>query len=138
MPIIFEHKEFQYNFTLNFEDLYIKKNNYIFLKIIFEENQNLDWVLGAPFLSKYLFIFNSDSKEIGFYSKNINNKIENSEKRPANYFVNVIKKFFICFILILIGIILGKKLFGLRRKLRANELEEKFEYKPADRQNQLF
>ena len=138
MPIIFEHKEFQYNFTLNFEDLYIKKNNYIFLKIIFEENQNLDWVLGAPFLSKYLFIFNSDSKEIGFYTKNINSKIEISEKRAVNYFANVIKKFCICFILILIGIILGKKLFGLRRKLRANELEDKFEYKPADRQNQLF
>ena len=139
MPIIFEHKEFQFNFTINFEDLYIRKNNYIFLKIIFEQNQNLDWVLGAPFISKYLFVFNSDSKEIGFYSKNINNnQIENSKKNILNYLVVGFQKFAICFILILIGIFLGKKLFGLRRKLRANELEEKFEYKPADRQNILF
>ena len=41
-------------------------------------------------------------------------------------------------VLIVVGIIVGKKLFGLKRKLRANELEEKFEYKPEEKQIQMY
>ena len=139
-PIIFEHKEFKFNFSLDFDDLYVQKNNYIFLKIIFESNMRTDWVLGNTFFCKYLFIFNSDSKEIGFYSQNINDYIieENNEKKEENSFANIIKKIIIGLLLIIIGIIIGKKIFGLRRKLRANELEDKFEYKAADKQIQLF
>ena len=139
MPIFFEHKEFNYNFTLTFDDIFIQKNNYIFLKIIFDCIET-DWVLGAPFLSKYLFVFDSDSKEIGFYSPNI---YDNIEEETKNYKINnsigdYILKIIIGFVLIIIGIFIGKKLFGLRRKLRANELEEKFEYKPAEKIKQLF
>ena len=140
MPIIFEHKEFNYNFSLNFDDLYIQKNNYIFLKLIFQEYQNVNWIFGSPFTSKYLLIFDSISKEIGFYSKNIddNKDKENYNKKGGNSFTKILQKIIIGFFLILIGIYLGKKLFGLRRKLRANDLEEKFEYKPAGEKNQLF
>ena len=108
--------------------------------VIFESNMRTDWVLGNPFFCKYLFIFNSDSKEIGFYSQNINDYIieENNEKKEENSFANIIKKIIIGLLLIIIGIIIGKKIFGLRRKLRANELEDKFEYKAADKQIQLF
>ena len=137
-PIIFEHNEFKFNFSLDFDDFYVIKNNYIFLKIIFY-SQRTDWILGDPFTKKYLFTFNSDSKEIGFYSKNINDLIEeNNEKKENISFINIIQKIIIGFLLIVIGIFIGKKLFGLRRKLRANELEEKFEYKPAGKQNLLI
>ena len=140
MPIIFEHKSFKFNFTLNFEDLFIQKGDYIFSKIIFNGYYNLNWILGAPFFSKYLFIFNSESKEIGFYSSNVNNII-NEEKIINNNrsnLMNIVKKIILGLFLIFIGIIIGKKLFGLRRKLRANELEEKFEYKPAENKKQLI
>lgn len=89
-------------------------------------------------MSKYLFTFNSDSKEIGFYSKNINDKIEIADKKSNFSFSIFIEKIMIGAALIIVGIFLGRKLFGLRRKLRANELEEKFEYKPAEKQIQLF
>ena len=139
MPIIFEHKEFKYNFSLNFDDLYIQKNNYIFLKIIFPEYQNVNWMFGYPFTSKYFFVFDSISKEIGFYSKNIDDSKDNkNNKKGGNSFIIILKKIIIGIFLILIGILLGKKLFGLRRKLRANELEEKFEYKPVSEKNQLY
>ena len=59
-------------------------------------------------------------------------------KKGENSFTKILQKIIIGFFLILIGIYLGKKLFGLRRKLRANELEEKFEYKPVGEKNQLF
>ena len=137
-PIIFEHNEFKFNFSLEFDDLYVIKNNYIFLKIIFY-SQRTDWILGGPFTEKYLFIFNSDSKEIGFYSKNINDIVEeNNEKKEKISFMNIIQKTILGLLLIVIGIIIGKKLFGLRRKLRANELEEKFEDSPVGRQNLLI
>ena len=140
MPIVFEHKEFNYNFTINFEDIYVIKSNYIFLKIMFEIYQNTNWILGEPFISKYLLFFDSDSKEIGFYSKNIDDiiNIEKKKKNGKNSFFTILKKIIIGIILILTGIYIGKKLFGLRRKLRANELEEKFEYKPASDKNQLY
>ena len=140
MPIIFEHKEFKYNFTLNFDDLYVQKDNYIFLKIIFRQFNTTNWVFGAPFTSKYLLLFDSNSTEIGFYSENINDFIseENNEKKHKTSFGDILQKTIICILLVIFGVIIGKKLFGLRRKLRANELEEKFEYKPATDKNLLF
>ena len=47
---------------------------------------------------------------------------------------NILLHILLCIILIIVGIFLGKKIYGLKRKLRANELEEKFEYKPAEKQ----
>ena len=138
--IIFEHKEFKFNFTLDFDDLYIRKKNHIFLRIMFDES-NSKWIFGSPFFSKYTFIFNSDSKEIGFYSPNINNNIlgENYNKNEkGNSSLKIFLHILLGIVLIVVGIIVGKKLFGLRRKLRANELEEKFEYKAEEKQIQMY
>ena len=138
--IKFEHKEFKLNFTLDFDDLYIRKKNFIFLRIIFDES-NPNWIFGSPFFSKYTFIFDSDSKEIGFYSPNINNNIlgENFNKNEkGNSTLKIFLHVLLGIVLIVIGIIVGKKLFGLKRKLRANELEEKFEYKPEEKQIQMY
>ena len=138
--IKFEHKEFKLNFTLDFDDLYIRKKNFIFLRIIFDES-NPNWIFGSPFFSKYTFIFDSDSKEIGFYSPNINNNIlgENFNKNEkGNSTLKIFLHVLLGIVLIVVGIIMGKKLFGLKRKLRANELEEKFEYKPEEKQIQMY
>ena len=142
--LIFEHKDFNYNFTLEFDDLYIRKNNYIYLRIIFDQ-YNSNWVFGSPFFSKYSLFFDSDSKEIGFYSPNINHNIlgENynnkNEENKNNYSVTkVILQIILGVILLVVGIYLGKKLFGLKRKLRANELEEKFEYNAGEKQIQMY
>lgn len=138
-PIIFEHKEFKFNFTLEFDDIYIKKNNYIFLRIIFDES-NQNWLFGSPFFSKYTLFFDSDSKEIGFYSPNINNNIikENYNKNKNPFTSKIFFQFFIGIFLLIVGIYLGKKIYGLKRKLRANELEDKFEYNPVEKQLQMY
>ena len=134
-PILFEHKEFKFNFSLEFDDLYIKKNKYIYLRIIFDEFSP-NWIFGSPFFSKYYLFFDSESKEIGFYSPNINRHIleENYNKNVGKSVSNILLHILLCIILIIVGIFLGKKIYGLKRKLRANELEEKFEYKPAEKQ----
>ena len=138
--ILFEHKEFKFNFSLDFDDLYVRKKDYIYLRIIFEQS-NSNWVFGSPFFSKYSFIFDSESKEIGFYSPNINKNIigENyNKKEKGNSTLKIFLHILLGIVLVVTGIYLGKKLFGLKRKLRANELEEKFEYKPEEKQFQMY
>ena len=123
--IIFEHREFQTNYSLDFDDLFIQENEFIFFKIIFDDYYN--WIFGTPFLSKYLFTFNSDTKEIGFYSKNILNENDNDNKFDIIQFIKIIGIIVLGIILIIIGIFISKKLFGPKRKTRMNELEENFE-----------
>lgn len=126
--IIFEHKLFNTNFSLDFDDLFIIENEFIFFKIIFDDYSN--WIFGSPFLSKYFFVFNSDTKEIGYYSKNIVNIIKNTTKNKSYdifILIKIIGIIILGSILIGIGIFIGKKLYGAKRKMRINELEENFE-----------
>ena len=146
-PIIFEHKQFKFNFTFEFDDLFILKKNHIYLRIVFDSYSS-NWIFGSPFFSKYSLFFDSDSKEISFYSPNIDNKIIENNNKINNDNCNhnnnnesafkVLSQIFLGVILILIGLYLGKKIYGLKRKLRANELEEKFEYKPEEKQFQMY
>ena len=127
--IQFEHRFFQTNFSLDYNDLFIKENELIFFKIIFDNYYN--WIFGSPILSKYLFVFNSDTKEIGFYSKNINNMDEtndiNANETNYYFFIKIIVIIILGIILIVIGIFIGKKIYGAKRKIRMNELEDNFE-----------
>ena len=142
-PIISFKLQF-YIFHLNYENLFYediyKKDIYHFL-IIFHndyysyENNEL-WIFGVPFLNKYIFIFDSDSKLIMYYSKNTNNldskeevKEEQKEdgKGKDDFYKNkennqtnnniINKKFNKGLLLIIIGIIIGSGLlilFGMK------------------------
>ena len=130
-PIIFEHREFKTNFTLDYDDLFFQEQDYIFFKIIFDDYYN--FIFGAPFISKYPFVFNSDTKEIGFYSKNIINIDENEINKKKDYLILKICGIIILGgILIIIGILIGKKMFGPKRKVRMNELDDTLDYKIND------
>jgi len=114
------NKELNYTFILNSNDLFLKINNnkYLFL-IFFEKIYN--WKIGIPFLNKYKMTIDGEKKIIGFYF----NKNENV---TSNIFLYII----IFILLIIIGIICYKFrniIINLPRKIRANELENIFEYK---------
>ena len=131
--ILFEKKHFNTNFSLNYDDLFEIKNEFIFFKIIFDDYYN--WIFGSPFFNKYLLIFNSENKEIGFYSKNIKqhldeneNDIDENDKEKNDYLIFIIIGIiFLGILLIAIGIFIGKKLYGNKREKRINELEDNFE-----------
>ena len=79
--LYFEHKEFETIFNLTFEDTFIldeSSNKYIF--IILKSRLFSNWVLGSPFLRKYQFTFNTDSKTIGYYKSMNNNKNDKDDK----------------------------------------------------------
>ena len=109
--------------------IFLKESGeYIFIKILFQKYGG-NWVLGKPFTLKYKFMFNPDIKEIGFYSKD---KDKNEEKSNfKKIFILTIVLIGLCIIFVFVGVILGKKIYGLKKKKRANELaDDDYEYFP--------
>ena len=86
------------------------------------------WQLGKIFMKKYPLIFDQDKKTISFVYLN---KFKNKEKNKKHNYRQKIKEYFLfslLFIGILIGLFIGRRIWNKHRKLKANELEENFEY----------
>ena len=122
--------QYEYNFTfeLTYKDLFVEKNDKIILLIFFDQRR-FDWRLGKPFLRKYSFLFNQDTKMIGFY-KNQNNRNNINEPKSDSQW-KLILIFFLAFfasiLLIFFGILIGIYLF---RKKRKNKyiIDEDYDY----------
>ena len=121
-------------FELNFEDVFIKQNGYLIFLIIFSTHEHLRWDLGKPFIKKYQFDFDFPNKKIGYYkisqTNNTNNNKDkdniSSEKKGIHIAIGI-GAFILAIVLIVVGIIIGKNYFKLRKK-RANELDDEFDY----------
>ena len=102
---------------------------------------NTHWIMGQIFTSKYNFVFNSDKKQIGFYKK-VNREAQNDENhnkknKISNELLIIIIAIGVALVFSIIGIAIGKKIFGWRRKILANELTDEldYEYKTKDDNN---
>ena len=118
---------YNYNFTFEFDgnELFLKdkfENKYIFL-ISFIKNESI-WQLGEVFLRKYMLIFNQGERDIGLYIQ-VNNNNSNFII-PKNVLI-VILFIILIFIIIVLSYFLWKA-HKYKRKLRANELEDNYEY----------
>ena len=134
----FQQNDFNYIFNLSFFELFLKINRfdkYYFL-VIFPENKNMinnnNWYLGSPFLKKYQFIFNYDSKTIGFYNDKIEDKKDTDiNDIKSNSYIRIIIEVSVgifLIVLIFVAFIVGKTI-EKRRKKRANELtDDNYEY----------
>ena len=81
----FFHKELNYHFILDYQDLFFEKNDKIYCLIVFNHQEKYYWKFGLPFLKKYKFIYEQDAKIMGFvknriYDKNISNNEKNNYK----------------------------------------------------------
>ena len=128
--IKFYSKDLNMSFTLDYNDLFIEKeDSLLFLVVTYTDMDEGYWILGKPFLKKYLFLFDIDTKMIGFYVNDIskvgNNEINNAKKSSFNLsiFINIL---LLCILLILIFVFY--RYYMNRRRIRANELEDKFNY----------
>ena len=120
-----------FNFTFSGEELFYKRdNNYFFKMIAYLERFKKDFRLGRIFLKKYQIIFNSDSKSMYFYKfnneiqDNDNDKIVNNNIQKNNVFLIVFSYIFIGVLFLGAGIYFGRKYCIMRRKKYANELED--------------
>ena len=141
LPILyFEHNEFNYTFEFSYKDLFAEKDNkYIFLIAVKTLDVD-DWFFGDIFLRKYQLVFNQDSKSISFYNINIKiDDINNEENNKKTIIINksltmkyIVLIIFSCFMVFIgIGFIIGYliyKDYKNKKKKRANELEDDYEY----------
>ena len=109
--------DFNYEFILKPDELFIKTNNKMFFIIYFMNSYNGRWSFGYYFIKKYLIVFDQNRKLIIFY-----NKIKESNIQISTI-IAIIFGIIIIYLIIYIYNNLKKQ-----RKIRANELEENFEY----------
>lgn len=148
----FKSKDYNMEFKFTYKELFKLIGNQYYFLIYFQDSSTDDvsWEIGVPFLKKYQLIFNSDTKRIGLYKNQvddnssnkliekidkINGRVEKNESKN-NEGSSFWKKVFTIRTLIevLIGIaliaglvFLGMKLYNKRKK-KANELEDDYEY----------
>lgn len=134
-----------------YKDLFVKApgdNDLYYFQMIFIDN-SYKWIFGRPLFKKYQTVFNQDKKLIGFYTEtgeykyeeneNSNKNPEENKKNPNNIDENkssfnwVLLVILICLLcsFIVIAILLYKVLTFNKRKKKANELEDNFDYTPS-------
>ena len=84
-----------------------------------------EWILGYPFLKKYRFVFDPEKKIIGIPNRNFIIKTKNLNKNQIIIIFLSLIIIFMLLIFIKFCLILKNK---INRKIRANELEENYEY----------
>ena len=115
----FTINNFETNFTLSKEDLFLDiGDKYIFL-MGFSYGSKL--ILGYPFLKKYKFIFNQDSKTLGYFYKSRELESEDN-KVPIGYIIIII---ILSIIFIGLGVFAFIYFFKTKKKKKnAEELSE--------------
>ncbi len=129
--ITFFNKELEYNFTLDYKDLFKEFDGKYYFLIVFQRNYNIDWTFGKLFFKKYQFIFNTDNRIIGFYNQNF-------QIKKSNFYVYFIFIFCLIFIILILFYIYFSKFRS--RKIRLNEIEDGYDYTPNNniKENQLY
>ena len=115
--------------------MYNKSDPYLYFVILFprlkDQYHVMSWVMGVPFLKKYILSFNFENKMIGYYKTNSNNSYKKS-----NFFLfdkkNIVIIVFIIAVILafVFGMYTHKKITKSQRKNKANELDDSFEYEP--------
>lgn len=125
--ISFIHQELSYNFTLDKEDLFADFNDKKYFLCVFLEGEggyDNHWVFGIPFIKKYKFLFDHNSKEISFYDNKY--QIVEEEKQGEIGWVAWIFIIILIIITALLTLYLLFKMICRPKKINANELEDSF------------
>ena len=124
--LLFKSKIFQYEYTLDKDDLFVKDNNKLYFLIVFNIRNTNSWKLGKPFLDKYLFSYNYESRIISFYNEHL---LEEDKKNSNNDSYNFMQFIIIGFIFLLalisliLGFFIGRIFYNKRKKGNAFELD---------------
>ena len=131
--IYFQNTEFSYTFELNNNDLFQTFGDVIIFKMIFDTSNS--WILGKPFLTKYLLSFNDDNKKIYFYNSKYEGENNNTNKNENenNKYLTLITILAICGIIIfgIVGFFIGKWFYNKKKKI-SHELDELEDENMAD------
>ena len=122
----------------NYKDLFEKapgNNDLYYFQIIFANN-SYKWIFGRPLFKKYQTVFNQEKKIIGFYTQTGDYEIDNNNQDNKNKLsFTLIIIFILLILLIILGIIFYKNFPFNKRKKKANELDDDFDYEPNSDNN---
>jgi hypothetical protein len=139
--LIFEHKELEEKFIFTKNDLftynmYNESDEYLYFVVLFplikSKYHVMSWILGIPFIKKYTLSFNYDTKMIGYYKKESFSDIYEKNKYIYLYVIVSVVAVVIAFIL---GFYTHKKFCKNGRKIKANELDDNYEYIEENKEN---
>lgn len=130
----FYSQDLKYTFEMNYNDLFKEYQGKSYFLIVFpknkEENSKL-WEVGRLFLKKYPMFFNLDGKVVRYYpvpeEKKEEEKVVKEKTSGVKIFFIVVSVLVVFVAFICLAYYLGKRL-NKRRKIRANELEDNYDY----------
>ena len=92
-----------------------------------KNNPTKSFLLGSAFLKKYFFYFDNNKNKLAFYQDNNKNQKDVIVVHWYNSAGTVIALIILIIIIGVAGFYFGRKMY-IRRKLRANELQDQFDY----------
>ena len=123
--IFFQSEGLNYTFNLTKDDLFMKYGNKIYFLIVFQLVPS-NWGFGAIFFKKYQIYFDQEKKIYGLYKRKYNVTDTKNNKKLSFFTLSIIlgvllllSVFIICYLY---------KIIKSKRKIRANELEDQYEY----------
>ena len=121
-------KHLNKEFYLDADDLFYEKDEYVYCLLYFHYNEYIEknWIMGKPFLKKYQFSFNPESKYIYFYSKK-----DKEEKKKQISLKLMIYLIFLTIVFVSLAFFLFFKFYlydKIKKKKRANELDDDYDY----------
>jgi hypothetical protein len=141
----FTNADLEYIFSLSFYDLFQEIDERYYFLIIFPEDirqaaYNV-WYLGLPFYYQNKFIFNYEDKTIGIYDQNLketerddSNKEQkggsNTQTQSSNA-GRIVIEIIVGIVLVVVAFLIAKKIYEKRKK-RANELTDNYDYTSAE------
>lgn len=122
-------KDLKKTFILGYEDVFVTIGNKVFFIIVFHKTYTDIWELGKPFFKKYFFVYNFDSKLVGYYTK-VNPPKTREKRFVEEHLISLV--FIIGILGIVCGILcflLGKKIYEKKKGLiKAIELDQDSNY----------
>ena len=145
--LYFYIKELDYAIELGYKDLFLKApdgNNYflVYFNSDYGSDDGADyfWTFGEPLFKKYNLVFNQDIKRIGLYTNHNSSNSDNKDNNLKNKGFWANNKWYIILVIILVIVCSGLGLMIFlylkvlpKRKMKANELEDDFEYSSKDK-----
>ena len=121
----FVKTDLEESFNLTYQDLFFTKGNKVYFLIVFHYLYNEVWEMGKPFLRKYAFAYNFDSKLIWYY-KDIDGEEIPDNKNNNNFIKLIIMIVSLSILLGVLSFIIGRYIYLKKKnkKYKAEELEE--------------
>ena len=117
-----------FNYELSYKDLFESFENEIYFLVGFKyESDQIsnkqNWIMGQPFFSKNILVFDQNYKIIGFYTKT---------KKFKFIFIFPTLLIILLIAIIILLIFYFYRYIRSHRKIRANELDDNFDYLPQN------